>query len=145
MEQPIILSVRGQQFYENQPQPEVTELVTEGTWDQTEDGTITIRYEETELTGLEGTSTTFHITPGCVTLIRQGKLNSEMVFEYDRRHLSMYATPYGTIAIGVNTHKMSVDLDDDGGEVEIHYALEVDHAVMSENIFQLNVKAKQAQ
>lgn len=142
MEQQIILSVRGQQFYENEQKPEVTELVTEGTWEQDEQGKITIRYEETELTGLEGTSTTFHIVPGCVTLIRQGKLNSEMVFEYDRRHLSMYATPYGTIAIGVNTHKMSVDLDDNGGDVEIHYSLEVDHAVMSENLFSLNIRPK---
>ena len=139
MEKPIILSVRGQQLYENQ-QPEVTELVTEGTWEQDEQGQITLRYQETELTGLEGTSTTFHIVPGCVTLIREGQLNSEMVFEYGRRHLSMYATPYGTIAIGVNTRSMSVDLNEDGGQVEIHYTLEVDHAVMSENLFHLSVK-----
>ena len=143
MEQQIILSVRGQQIYDNQQQPEVTELVTEGTWEQTGDGQITLRYEETELTGLEGTSTTFHIVPGCVTLIRQGQLNSEMVFEEGRRHLSMYATPYGTIAIGVNTHKMTLDLTDGLGEVEIHYSLEVDHAVMSENLFQISVRPKQ--
>lgn len=139
MEQQVILSVKGQQIYENQP-PEVTELVTEGALKRDGDGSITLRYQETELTGLEGTETTFHIVPGCVTLLRQGQLNSEMVFEQGRRHLSMYATPYGTIAIGVNTHKMDLELDENGGQVEIHYSLEVDHAVVSENLFQIGVR-----
>lgn len=144
MEKQVILTVKTQQIYDNPAKPEVTELVSEGVMTQ-EDGALVLTYQETELTGLEGTTTTFRILPGCVTLVRSGTLNNEMVFEYGRLHLSMYATPYGTMSIGVNTRRMAVDLGEDGGEVEIHYCLEVDHAVMSENQFHISVRPKLAQ
>ena len=53
----VVLSIRGQQHYADQ-EPEVIELVTEGTLEKTEQG-WSISYEESDLTGLEGVKTTF--------------------------------------------------------------------------------------
>lgn len=141
MEYRAILSIQGQQIYSPNEEPEVTQLVTEAVMTLTEEE-ITLRYEETELTGLEGTTTTFSIRPGFVTLLRQGQVNSEMVFEQGRRHLSMYSTPYGTMSVGVNTRRMLIELDETGGNLEIDYSLEINHAVASENIFSVFVKVK---
>lgn len=141
MEYRAILSIQGQQIYSPNEEPEVTQLVTEAVMTLTEEE-ITLRYEETELTGLEGTTTTFSIRPGFVTLLRQGQVNSEMVFEQGRRHLSMYSTPYGTMSVGINTRRMVIDLDETGGNLEIDYSLEINHAVASENIFSVFVKVK---
>ena len=55
----IILSIRGQQRYEDQ-EAEVIELVTEGTMDF-RDGGWDISYQESALTGLEGVTTTFRV------------------------------------------------------------------------------------
>ena len=77
-----------------------------------------------------------------VSILREGQVNSQMVFETGRRHLTMYNTPYGTMAIGVKTRKMKVDLDETGGSIEIDYALEVDHAVAGENLFQIYVRTR---
>ena len=74
----IILSIRGQQRYEDQ-EAEVIELVTEGTMDF-RDGGWDISYQESALTGLEGVTTTFRVEQGKVTLSRTGKLRSQMVF-----------------------------------------------------------------
>lgn len=141
MEYRAILSIQGQQIYSPNEEPEVTQLVTEAVMTLTEEE-ITLRYEETELTGLEGTTTTFSIRPGFVTLLRQGQVNSEMVFEQGRRHLSMYSTPYGTMSVGINTRRMVIELDETGGNLEIDYSLEINHAVASENIFSVFVKVK---
>ena len=64
MKNNVVLAIRGRQTYAGQ-EPEVIELVTEGTmvyrsggWD--------ISYEESALTGLEGVTTTFRVEPGKV-------------------------------------------------------------------------------
>ena len=75
----IILSIRGQQRYEDQ-EAEVIELVTEGTMDF-RDGGWDISYQESALTGLEGVTTTFRVEQGKVTLSRTGKLRSQLVFQ----------------------------------------------------------------
>lgn len=141
MEKNVILSIRGQQTVDGS-EPEVTELMTEGVLAHRDGEGYTLRYQETELTGLEGTQTTFQIEQGRVTLLREGQVNSQMVFEEGRRHLSMYNTPYGALSIGVNTRRMKVRLDEGGGEIEINYALEIDHAVAGENLFHISVQPR---
>lgn len=142
MDKDVILSIRGQQTFENGTPPEVIELVTEGLLSCNGGDEYTLTYQESELTGLDGTMTTFLIEKGRVTLLREGQVNSQMVFEQGRRHLSMYNTPYGALSIGVNTRKMKVDLGESGGEIEINYAIEIDHAVAGENLFQISVQAR---
>lgn len=142
MDKNVILSIRGQQITDDS-KPEVIELITEGTLASHGGEEFTLRYQESELTGLEGTQTTFQIEKGRVTLLREGQVNSQMVFEEGRRHLTMYNTPYGALAIGVNTRRMKVSLDETGGDIEIDYALEVDHAVAGLNLFHVSVKERE--
>ena len=52
----------------------------------------------------------------------------------------MYNTPYGALAIGVSTQKMHSAMDAAGGEIEISYAIEIDHAVAGQNLFHIEVK-----
>ena len=97
----MIISIKGVQRYEN-ADPDTMELVTAGRLER-EGNSYTLSYQESELTGLEGTLTTFQIEPERITLMRVGEFNSQMVFQEGRRHMSMYNTPYGAMTIGVNT------------------------------------------
>ena len=99
MKQPVVLSIRGRQSYEGQ-EPDVIELVTEGTMAFV-DGGWDISYEETELTGMAGVTTTFRVEPGKITLTRTGKLNSQMVFQEGTVHESLYQMEYGALMISV--------------------------------------------
>ena len=141
MENNVIISIRGVQSTPNMEE-ETIELVTEGRLETDGDAGFTLSYQESELTGMEGTLTTFQIEKDRITLMRMGEYNSQMVFEQGRRHLSMYNTPYGALAIGVNTQKMHAAMDAAGGEIEISYAIEIDHAVAGENLFHINVREK---
>ncbi len=135
----VIISIRGTQSYEQQ-EDDVIELVTEGKLEQEDEGHFTLSYQESEVTGLEGTLTTFQIEPERVTLMRLGEVNSEMVFELGRRHLSMYETPYGALAMGVNTRELSSALNERGGELRIVYDIELDHALAGRNTFEIHVQ-----
>ena len=139
MEKPVIISIRGVQSLEP-GEEDVMELVTQGVLRQEEGEGFSLSYLESELTGLEGTMTTIQVEGEQVTLMRVGEFNTQMVFREGRRHLSMYNTPYGAMAIGVNTRHLLAELDDHGGNIEIDYCIEVDHAVASRNIFCIQFK-----
>lgn len=135
-----IISIKGRQLYA-ESSPDEVELVTSGTLKRDGAGGYIVSYAETELTGLEGTTTRLHVDGGRVTLLREGNVNSQMVFEEGRRHLSMYETPYGALSIGINTRRMRSTLGEAGGDLEIDYAIEIDNLIAGQNLFRMNVRA----
>ena len=52
---PVTLFIRGEQYFDD-VDPDATELVTEGTLELMEEG-LRLTYQETSLTGMEGTTT----------------------------------------------------------------------------------------
>ena len=139
MEENVIISIRGSQLYEGQ-EADMTEIVTEGVLRTAPGEGYTITYHETELTGLAGTTTSLHIEGPRVTLLREGSINSQMVFEVGRKHLSMYETPYGSLAVGVDTQRLHNTLGPAGGRLEISYAIEIDNLVAGKSLFEMDVK-----
>ena len=132
-----MISVRGEQYFDD-VDSNATELMTEGTLEQTEDGFL-LSYQETELTGMEGTLTTFRIAPDRITLLREGTINSEMIFEEGQKHFSLYETPFGGLMLGVNTHRAKARIGEGGGSLSIRYALEADSQLIGENAFEIQV------
>ena len=139
MDKEVIISIKGMQQYEEVGDDNI-ELVTAGRLSRGESGDYTLSYQESELTGLEGTCTSFLIQPRRVTLTREGQVNSQMVFEEGRKHLSLYDTPYGAMEVGVSAKSVRCTIGDQGGELEINYAIEIDHAVAGQNLFHIEVK-----
>ena len=135
----VIISIKGSQV-NAESGPEEMELVTPGRLVRDAQGRYTISYEESELTGLEGTTTVLQIEGGRVTLLREGSVNSQMVFEEGCRHLSMYETPYGALSVGINTRRMKNTVGEDGGDLEIDYAVEIDNLLAGQNLFRMSVK-----
>ena len=138
MEKEVVISIKGMQKYKGMS-PDVIELVTEGRMAR-EGASYTLSYQESELTGLEGTLTTILVDGEQVTLMRMGEFNSQLVFQEGRRHLSLYNTPYGAMTIGVNTRHLLAELTDQGGDIEVDYAIEVDHALAGRSVFRINVR-----
>lgn len=142
MEKEVIISIKGMQKYEG-ALPDAVELVTAGRLSR-EGKSYTLSYQESELTGLEGTLTTIQVDGEQVTLMRVGEFNSQLVFQEGRRHLSMYNTPYGAMSIGVHTRHLLADLSDKGGNIEVDYSIEVDHSLAGRNVFRIHVKEAEA-
>ena len=142
MEKEVVISIKGVQKYEGTA-PDTMELVTKGRLSRVGES-YTLSYQESELTGLEGTLNTIQVDGGQVTLMRVGEFNSQLVFQEGRRHLSMYNTPYGAMSIGVNTRHLMASLTDQGGDIEVDYTIEVDHALAGRNVFRINVKESES-
>ena len=137
---PVLLSIRGEQYCDD-IDPDATELMTEGTLVLTEDGML-LSYEETELTGMEGTTTTFEVKGPQVILTRTGTVNSQMVFEEGRQHTSLYETPFGELTVDIQTSTLKHNLTQRGGVMEIKYSIAVEHTVTGRNCFKIRVRTK---
>ena len=140
MEKPVIISIKSTQNMDGQE--DTIELVTQGVLRHSEEEGFALVYPESELTGLEGTLTTFEIGPGRVILRRSGSVNSQMVFEEGRQHTSLYETPYGELSVDIQTSRLLHNLTERGGLMEIKYSIAVEHVVTGRNCFKIRVRRK---
>lgn len=137
MSKSVIIVVRGTQSCENEDLGSL-ELVTEGKYYKKDDAYY-ITYKESEVTGMEGTTTTLKVADGIVTLMRCGSVNSHFVFERGQKHFSYYDTSYGTFTIGVLANDVSINVDDNGGEIRVDYEIEIDNKSI-ENDFHMFIR-----
>ena len=140
MKTPVMLSIRGRQSYMDQD-PDVIELVTEGTLEYCNGG-WEICYEETELTGLRGVTTVFRVEPDCIILTRTGKLNSQMIFRKNVPHDSLYQMEFGALMITVCASHIAVQIDDNGGIVDLIYKIEIEQNTAGEVDYHLTIAPK---
>jgi len=140
MKRNVVLSIRGRQTYADQ-EPEVIELVTEGTM-TFRNGGWDISYEETALTGVEGVTTTFRVEPGKVVLTRTGKLRSEMVFEEGVPHDTLYQMAFGTLMMTVKATFVFFDIVEDGGTIDLSYNLDIENTEAGVIDYHLDIRVK---
>lgn len=138
MKQAVMLSIRGRQAYREQ-EPDVIELVTEGVMERQEDG-WELSYEESELTGLAGVTTTFRVETGKITLTRTGALNSQMVFQEGIVHESLYQMEFGALMISVMASKIRADITEAGGGVDLVYAIEIEKTTAGVVDYHLDIR-----
>lgn len=140
MKQEVVLSLTGKQTYEGQ-EPDVIQLVTDGTM-EFRDGGWDISYEESDLTGLAGVTTTFRVEPGKVVLTRTGALKSQMVFQEGVPHDSLYQMPFGAMLITVCAKFLYFDIVPDGGVIDLQYSIEIEHDTAGIVDYHLDIRAK---
>lgn len=140
MKQDVVLAIRGRQTYAGQ-EPEVIELVTEGTMEFVNGG-WDIAYQESALTGLEGVTTTFRVQPDKVILTRTGKLQSQMVFEQGVSHDTLYQMAFGTLMMTVKATFVFFDIVEDGGTIDLSYNLDIENTEAGIIDYHLDIRAK---
>ncbi len=140
MKQTVALSIRGRQTYPGQ-EPEIIELVTDGTM-EFRNGGWDISYEESALTGLEGVTTTFRVEPGKVILDRTGALKSQMLFQENVPHDSLYQMPFGALLLTVNATSVFYDIVPDGGVIDLSYNISIENTEAGVIDYHLDIRTK---
>ena len=75
-----------------------------------------------------------------VEVLRSGTVTSRMVFEEGRKNSFLYSTPFGDATMGVDTRKIRRHVDENGGRVEIDYVVDMEHAVVARNKFEITIR-----
>ena len=140
MEKKVMLTITSTQKFMTE-EPEKTELVTEGTLSAA-DGAVEISYQESELTGLEGTTTTFRVEDNKVTLVRRGAVNSRMSFEVGQEDRSLYDMGFGALMITIKTEQLRSNLTENGGVFCVAYAITIEEESAGWIEYRIDVRLK---
>ncbi len=140
MKKEVVLNLRGRQSYDGQ-EPDEIKLTTEGTMEFCNGG-WDISYEETELTGMAGVTTTFRVEPGKVILRRTGKLHSEMIFQLGLPHESLYQLEFGALLMTVTAKHLYFDIVPDGGMIDLVYDIAIENSAAGTIDYHLDIRAK---
>lgn len=102
------------------------ELTTAGKYVK-QGGKYYVSYEGSEITGYDKTTTTLKIKENNVSMIRFGESGgaSQMIFEPNKQYTGIYRTPHGSLNVDIYTNQMRVEVDDNGGEVELDYFIQL--------------------
>ncbi len=138
MNKEVLISVTGTQVNEF-GEVDVQELVTKGSY-YLKNGAYFIIYNESEVTGMSGTTTFLKAESTRVTLNRTGTSQQRHVFERGLRYRGNYITPFGVIFMAVTSSKVDVNLTDGGGSINLEYELEVENEKISDNVLSLTVR-----
>jgi uncharacterized beta-barrel protein YwiB (DUF1934 family) len=116
----VIVSVQGCRL---SPEPQDSCLV-----DWTTDGSMVAHrhgYMVSYREPYEDGDTTLLIENGRVTMLRSGKRTTQMVFEEGCRHLSYQDTSEGSMTVGVTASRVTAEIGDEGGHIEMVYGVEI--------------------
>jgi len=133
----VIISINSLFSFEEGEEQQM-EFTTDGYYFY-EDEVGCLSYEETEVTGLEGTRTSLFVMPDQVVVDREGTVTSRMVFKEGLKSAFQYATPFGSATMGINTRRITQNMGLNGGKVEIDYVVDMEHMVASRNKFEITV------
>ena len=136
MEKRAIISVKSSS---NLDSNDAIEVVTPGRFIIEENGFKAI-YEESEISGMEGTTTTLNIQDNILVLDRVGSTTTNMEFKEGTMAVSLYNTPYGVLSLNIDTEKLNININENGGEIYSKYTLglEGQEGITTE----LNIKIK---
>jgi uncharacterized beta-barrel protein YwiB (DUF1934 family) len=117
------------------------EMSTEGVLFVSAGGKVTLSYDETEISGMAGAKTSVVFdksNDGLVTMMRQGSVNTALVFEQSSRHICVYETPYMPFELCVHTLKVDNCLLTEG-RLYLDYIIEFRGAQAEHNLFTLTL------
>ncbi|GKU23292.1 DUF1934 domain-containing protein [Clostridium folliculivorans] len=139
MKKKAIISIASNQVPADQE--DLIEVVTPGEFLIKEDGYEAI-YDETEISGMEGTKTKISITSNELILEREGTTATKMNFQKDNTSISLYNTPYGMLELKIDTKELKIDIDEYGGDIFIDYDLSVSGQESNNTQLKINIKAR---
>lgn len=135
----VIVTVVGTQTDAAGEQSRI-EFVTVGSR-QEKNGISYITYRESEISGLEGTTTLLKLYPDYISVVRMGAVEHKQEYRLGQPCPSLYITPYGSMEMSVLTRRLErVDEADGGQSITAGYDLTIDGQWQSYNTLAVNIR-----
>lgn len=124
MDKKILLTIKGSHIGVDGEQTSI-ELITEGRLFK-KDGIVYIEYEESEISGKEGTKTIISIEDNTVSMERSGTSFSHMFFEPGKSYINNLITPFGAMQMEIYPTRVKYELNEQGGRLDLKYQMAID-------------------
>lgn len=139
MTKDVIISLVSEQYTPDGIKTDEINNVIRGLYSE-KNGTRYILYDE-DMEGLkEAVRTKVKFNEKYVEIVRSKPVNNRMVFEENKINMTSYKTPYGNIALGINTREIAVT-DEEMLTLRLVYSLETEGGTVSENKITIVIKS----
>ena len=129
MDKDVWVSVAGLQFGEN-PEGDKIEILTPGIYYRKKDHHC-LMYDEVVEGSDEITKNVVRFDGDMLSISKSGFTNVEMVFEKNKRNMTNYVTPYGSLLVGIDTDRIDIKESDDAINIDIDYALDINYEYLA--------------
>ena len=137
----VVISLRAVHDVDTK-NPDRLDFMTDGYYTY-DDGIGCVTYMESNVTGMDGTRTSVFFMPDQVVVDRDGTVSSRMVFKEGEKSSFLYSLPFGEAMMGIDTRRVFQSFDENGGNAEIEYVVNVDHKVFTKNKLIMDVKQEE--
>ena len=130
MTKDVLIAIRGMQF-EGAEDPEAIEVIQKGQYYQ-KNGSHYLVYEEP----VEGSSdrilNRIKFKTDEVQVTKKGAVNTMLSFKQNEKNMTNYATPYGNLIMGINTHQIDLKMNESKLEIHVDYALDINYEFVAD-------------
>ncbi len=141
MTKEIMLKIKGMQKY---PTGEKEENVTEVPAEYfLRNNSHYVQFEECMEGFTASSKCLLKLKGDCVELTKKGLVQSHMVFEEGKLHMTEYRTPFGLMMLGVKTKRVQILQEVDVLAITIEYSLEAAESHMADCKIQMMVKSRE--
>lgn len=142
MTKDVLLSIKGLQFA-NEQDTEPVEVITSGDYYK-RNGKHYILYDEV-MEGFEGvTKNIIKLKENCLDVTKKGVTNVHMMFEKNKKNITYYSTPFGSIMIGIDAKDIKIEEKEESILVNVSYGLEVNYEHMADCNIVMNIQSKES-
>ena len=132
-----ITMISRQHSQKGEPEDEIN-FFTIGEYYQ-DQGTHVINYEESQVSGLEGTTTTLKVKEDSVILERAGNYYMSQIFRVDQKEYTIYKTPYGEFLVEIVPTIVESNWTKEGGQINLLYCISVGGRHLGQHFMSINI------
>lgn len=140
MTKEVLISIAGLQFGEEADGDKI-EIITPGNYYKKKNRHY-VTYDEM-LEGFDGvTKNLIKFDDDFVSITKRGLTNVDMVFEKNKRNMTNYITPYGTLLVGIDTDNIDIAEKDNEISIKIDYSLDINYQHLAECKIDMQIRSK---
>ena len=144
MTKEVLVTIRGMQFTKQEEGDlEPIEVIMAGDYYRKNNKHYVI-YDEV-IEGFDGTTRNIiKLQEDCVDIIKKGVANIHMTFEKNKKNVTCYDTPYGSLMLGINAKNIDIHEEEDDIQVKVEYALELNYEHLANCNIRMAIQSKES-
>lgn len=142
MTKDVLVSVRGIQISSQEGSAEPVEVITAGDYFKKNDKHYVI-YDEVMEGFDETTKNIIKLQEDCVDITKRGLMNVHMVFEKNKKNVTCYQTPFGSMILGINAKDIKIVEDEHDISVAVDYDLELNYEHLADCKIKMAIQSKE--
>jgi len=140
MDRDVLIHINGIQ-YTGGDEPEPVEVITPGQY-YYRNGNHYLTFEDITDNPNERTSSIMKFRPAYLEVKKKGFVDTRMVFEENKKTLTLYETPFGVMNVSVSATSIRLKEEKESIELIAEYALDINNSYMADCSITLTARSK---